>query len=263
MGFQTVTSMKQIKLFLCALLLGFAAGGASIAAAAQYYPPTMANLTGMLFNFDVLDLSEKEAFDEFMKINFCDIYRKYSNNEFQWNEIHKAFLAHQDELKESGMTDYKIDTVFEVDGYDFSVQAFNINDDTAIKEVWALQMNERQRYYCRTDGKADKELRYLPNDVLLNIELPLNLYRIPINPNVAEKAMKRLHHNSRGETLIYATIFVHVETAKKVVVDEKEERRIRRRKNREPMNVYGYVERITFYADTSRRYPFKTLYYNY
>lgn len=255
--------MKRIKTFLCAVLLGFSVSVPAVADAAQYYQPTMANLMGMLFNLSVLDLSKKEAFDEFMKVNFCDIYTKYGNNDFEWNEIHKTFLTRQEELKEPGLTDYKIDTVFEVEGYDFSTQSFNITDKTAIKDVWALQMNTLEYYFCKASDKATKDLMHLPNDVLLNIELPLNLYRIPINPSIAEKAMARFQHSNKGDALVYATIFVHVETAKKIVVDPKEEKKRRRRKDRQSINVYGYIERITFYADAGHRYPFKTLYYNY
>lgn len=245
-----ITECLLMTLFVCSLLISSMNRGQ----AEQYYDPTMENLVRMLFNFGKLDMSNEDVFEEFMRLNYCNVYQTYRSSEFDWKEIYNEFLVQKDKFVDKSMyIRYVIPAEFMISGYNPRYSSYTFTEDTYIDDVSVLELYRGLGTKCLLS--SDRKYRYtaLPTKIYLNLELPLSLYRLPVNKVVAEKYMKQMPSFESGRfRKVYANIYVQIVSSKDIESDRKNS----------TVDTYGFVEKILFYTDEMRRRPFKALYYN-
>lgn len=152
---------------------------------AIYEVPTLKTLSQLYWAILKFDPADNEAVDNYLMINECDLYRDYSQNEFEWNSIREAgrdfvmnnrkdFPIHFELLQPIQFAEYDLDKK------EFDVWEPNKIDGVRRFEVLAEDLFDDvcgQSYGIRIPG--------YPKGLNVELNRPFSLDKIPVDPKVA------------------------------------------------------------------------------
>lgn len=201
-----------------------------------------------------VDLNNLSAFLEYLQITNCEIYTPIKNNQFRQQELQRSVLGqiaqHQKELHELHL---RIPVTFLTSGYNFETQSLDIVDKDRMKRVNSLQLFSPTDQIC--DNRGNRYSR-LPVLYWVKLNMPVSLYRIPIQRSLAEAITAKLdrRHTNESQQIIYGNILVQIDPIAptlKTAVSE-----------RVTGMLQGQVDAIDLYLDHERKIPFKRLNYD-
>lgn len=223
----------------------------------NYRPVNLIDLTHMAISMNALKLDDGAAFQEYMKIVDCNGFMQIKDSQFKMQEMQHAVLAQVNknqalQQKHDGLY-ISIPTTFATSGYNFDTQSLDIVPDNHLRRVNVLMLTGVRDMICGTRGT---EFTRIPTHYRAQLNMPVSLYRIPIQKNLAETVMGRLDISRTRDThrIIYGNVLVQIEGIQPEI-------------SANPSNyqaigtLRGQVAAIDLYIDHERKIRFKRLSY--
>ncbi|MAE51493.1 MAG: hypothetical protein CMH27_06760 [Micavibrio sp.] len=196
--------MKFFTIITCLLsLLMLGVGGFSAPVKAQgannilvpdfehfYDDVTLEKLSKLYWRLNKFDISDNQSIDDFLRINECDIYTQYIFNEFEWQGVRKKAREYITQNVETFPDRFKFEQPLRLKDYNARTQMFEILPEYQIDgirkfEVYAKDIDER---VCLASGnRGVKQIENYPKVLLVELNQPVNLTQIPVQPAVAKR----------------------------------------------------------------------------
>jgi len=157
-----------------------------------YEAPTVKALSHMYWALGLYKTSDNKAVDEFLRINECDMYKKFSSDELEWGEIRDATKTFIESNKEDFPTRFTFTLPLQLFNYSVRRQAFEIMDEYKIIasrrfELYAQDYNLRP---CNSDHILGEGF---PRVLNVEFSRPFNLTHIPMTEDVANDYIKKVN----------------------------------------------------------------------
>lgn len=197
--------MSLSKAFLAVLLLFvlqagmFSGSGAHAAADAtpgilqstaqdDYLPTTFTNLSKLYWAIGKLSVGDNQAIDNFLRINECDLYMQYYQDDFEWNKIRQVTRDYIMKSLTLFPTRYEAIVPIYLDRYDEEHQRFNLAAESTYKDTRNIEviLNAKGKT-CGMEGEID----LYPRNVILLLDRPLSVYAIPVTADIAKLYLER------------------------------------------------------------------------
>ena len=130
------TMRNRFALFFLLALLLFAGP----AFASDYVDTNWQNLTRALVRFNAIKLDDPLIMDDYALITECGLYNQWYKDEFKWSDVRKAIM---DSVRNNIATfpmNFHYDVRLQLDRYDFNRKMFLISNNTALRNINALDM---------------------------------------------------------------------------------------------------------------------------
>lgn len=145
------------------------------------------NLYRLAWSYDAYALSNDEALTVFLQITECNLYKKFFQNEFEWEKIKVATREYLKNNKENVSRYYEYVQPIYMGRYDYSLQGFPLNDAS---KNFKAQKNFQFASFFPGDtacGKFDINQQAYPSTAVLSVTSPLNLSFIRVPLPLAQK----------------------------------------------------------------------------
>ena len=214
----------------------------------QYLVPSVENLSKLYWKKNTLDIENNEAVDNFLKINECEIYEEYYEDDFEWKRVRDAAKKMLNQNKADFPDKFKFILPVDLGRYDLEKKGFPLVSETAFVDLRRVEMGggDNQKDICGTTLDID----YYPRNIVLALSNPFNFDFLQIDEHVAqafiirrkyEKAETgnelRLRHYKRP---VFARLRVHLTSY---------QGQTRGRDNNSLAVMFGRIEGIDFFED--------------
>ncbi len=173
-----------------------------------YDAANMESLSRLYWRLNILDVDDNKIIDNFLRINECPLYKKFSNDDFEWIRVRKAARNMIAETRETYNNKIKAQVLVELGDYDLERKGFPIIKKTGFQDVRrikigdndnesrSVRINQRVRNFCH-----DYKLDGFPSTVLLIMEAPFSYDFIKVDEHNAQSFLIRRKHNPLSKTL--------------------------------------------------------------
>ena len=174
-----------------------------------YARPTFAELIQTLILLNGFDINDPKIADEYMRIVYCDLYRRNFGNDVLWDKIKNQVIIRTLKKREYFRIRYEVIGIFNLGRYDFKNEFFPISDKTAITNVGSVSL------YSTGDqtSTASMRIQFFPQNVVLELNEPLTVKGFYI-PQKNAKMMVRIQEAGNRNRQVYGRIRVFVTDAK-------------------------------------------------
>lgn len=149
----------------------------------KYQLTTIHNLSNLYWQLGMLDLKDDEAIERYLFINDCDLYMKYSHNEFEWNKIKAATRKYLAKNMALFPTRFEIMLPLGVGKYDQERGEFDIEPESQLNNVKKMDVAPNFGVpVCRTMN----EWKMYPKNIILVLIRPFTLKSFPASPELAD-----------------------------------------------------------------------------
>ncbi|PCI99050.1 MAG: hypothetical protein COB14_06850 [Alphaproteobacteria bacterium] len=157
-----------------------------------YEQPTIKALSHMYWSLGLYNVLDDEAIDEFMKINECDMYQKFSGDEFEWSGIREAARYFIKNNKSEFPTRFEFMIPLKLREYNERFGAVDVQDEYKIKSFRKFELfaSDAYRKPCL---KRDKLLNGYPRGIILELSRPLTIIRVPMSKQVANNYIRKVN----------------------------------------------------------------------
>lgn len=242
-----------IAIAVAALLLPVQPAGADVAPTTEYKDVDLRTMTYFSALTGGIDLNNPDVFAEYLEIMYCETYIPIRNNPFRMKEMQQGVVQQVAQDSQTPRELYlRIPTSFLTSGYNFDTQALDVIPTNHMKRVKVMELYQPDKQLCHTRGNAFKQV---PVYYSVSLNVPVSLYRIPLQQAIAENVLKRLdrQQNNEAQHIIYATILIRVLSTDPSFRALPGERKL--------ATMLGQVDAIDLYLDHERKLPFKRLNY--
>lgn len=94
--------------------------------AGKYNVSTLANLSKLYWRLGAFDLEDTNALSNFVKINECELYTEYVNDDLEWQEIIRSMGKHVQSNKEKFPLNFQFVLPLHLGRYDPALGGFEI-----------------------------------------------------------------------------------------------------------------------------------------
>jgi hypothetical protein len=149
----------------------------------KYQLTTIHNLSNLYWELGMEDLKDDDAIDRYLFINDCDLYMKYSHNEFEWNKIKEATRKYLAKNMALFPTHFEILLPLAVGKYDQERGEFDIEAESRLNNVKKMDVAPNFGVpVCRSQG----EWKTYPKNIILVLIRPFTLKSFPASPELAD-----------------------------------------------------------------------------
>jgi len=157
-----------------------------------YYPTTLENLSKLYWAIGALDLESNDDIDNYIKINDCDIYRRFSDNDFEWKEIRemtrKSILMNMARFPRK----YEVVKILFLGDYDIDTETFEVAEISEVDSLMRIAaITNRKKNVCGTKS----EIYNYPRNILVELNQPISIQSIPVIPELAELYIQEAKEN--------------------------------------------------------------------
>lgn len=150
----------------------------------EYSYGSVENFSKLYWKLGALDVNNKDAVDNFLRINECDIYQAFYHDDFQWSDVRTA--AAQMLQKERSTFSNKFAFMIPIDlgRYDAQRGGFPLVTGTGITNLRRVQMggNNFSKPICGKEGNVP----YYPRNIVLVLNRPLTFEFLELDEHVAQ-----------------------------------------------------------------------------
>ena len=220
----------------------------------EYVDGSFLMLSKMYWAVDKLDPKDNEAIDNYLLINECGLYNQYFHNDFEWEKIREATRAHIIKNMKKYPTTLEIILPIELDRYDVAKKEFIISETSKVMGMRRLDFNNNpfNRDVCNKSG----EIAQYPKNIVLVLNRPFAMDRVPVRPEIAEMYLEDARQNVQNlaaklqmdayKRTAYLRLKIRVSRYKESVRSIGGDLRA---------VVFGKVEGIEVYADSKKMKP--------
>ncbi len=202
-------------------------------------PATFPNVLFAAIKHGGLDMSEDDAIDDFAKVEYCDIYRQYHDNEFDWRKVRSALRKKIQQDKVNYPDTLYLERPESFGAYDFSSGMLPLNNSSVMK-TRALQLADvTGGNYCGVP------LKILPNKFVALLDKPVVLDGIELSEDEARTVIAELNTpaNEPQTRLAYGRYTITFTDG-----DEKQ--------TRSSLKLDARLDNVTMYEDADYSRPF-------
>jgi hypothetical protein len=189
------TRLHLYSLLLCALtvpMLAHAQEAKPLDARDKYIyeKPSYAKFSQLYWALDKFDAQDNRVIDNFMRINECEIYTNYINNEFEWNSIRDSGRQYILSNVEEFSTRFEIEQPLRLSEYDFTQQTFEIWDPYKVDGIKLFEILSPEFDQGVCGLRREYEVPQYPKGIILELPRPVSLLSIKMSPKVARSFVK-------------------------------------------------------------------------
>lgn len=154
-----------------------------------YIKPDLVNISRLYWKKNALELSNNEAIDNFLRINECDIYKKFYTDDFEWLRVREAARELIKESKETFGHKFKIIVPIDLGRYDQLRKGFPLINKTAFKDLRRVEIggNSYSEEICGKDGVIE----HYPRNLILILNKPFTFDFIRLDEHIAQSYIVR------------------------------------------------------------------------
>lgn len=150
----------------------------------EYIDPNRQNMSKLMWQMGILDLSDNVAIDNYLLINECELYLRFYNNDIEWEKIREATREHLNNNMMKFSTKFEILVPISLNRYNPEKQYFELEEESKMINVRRLDINmNNRRQACNEKGK---EIRGYPRNIILTLNRPFSFTRVPVSKALAE-----------------------------------------------------------------------------
>lgn len=150
----------------------------------DYIDPDMKNMSKLMWQLGVLDLSDNIAIDNYLMINECELFLRFYNNDIEWEKIRDATREYINNNMTTFPTKFEILVPIKLDRYNPDKQYFELEESSKMINVRRLDVRMNQkRSVCNEKGR---EIRGYPRNIILTLSRPFSFTRVPVGKALAE-----------------------------------------------------------------------------
>ena len=150
----------------------------------DYIDPDMKNMSKLMWQLGVLDLSDNIAIDNYLLINECELFLRFYNNDIEWEKIREATREHLNNSMTTFPTKFEILVPIKLDRYNPEKQYFELEESSKMINVRRLDVRmNHKREVCNEKGR---EIRGYPRNMILTLSRPFSFTRVPVGKALAE-----------------------------------------------------------------------------
>lgn len=189
-----------------------------------------------------IDIDNPKMLKEYIKLNYCDLYKEHYLNDIKWHEISSKVYSDIIDRRENYRIMYEFTELIKLDRYNFDKEYFDINKKSKMKNVGTvLLLNYREfQPYCFTEDE-----KYLfPKTVVLLLTTPLNMTKLEVPQDRIKELLSTIEHtNEQGLKAVYARIRFRVLDTPGLIYEEGN------KKQASKAAIRGNIEAIDFFYD--------------
>ena len=177
----------------------------------NYTPVTYKDMMSLMWKYKVHDNSDPKIMDYYLQIVNCELYLKYSNDDFVWQKIREGMRRDIDYFSATFPNRFEIYAFMPIERYDFKKNVFVIPQQFALSNAGSIQIpffNEN-----KSDEKcigSNDRLRIFPNDIKFMVDNKFSLAEIPVSPDRASEILeniKKFKYENSGYDRIFPVRF--------------------------------------------------------
>ncbi|MFA4995088.1 MAG: DUF4852 domain-containing protein [Bdellovibrionales bacterium] len=199
--------------FLCLVLLAFSLFTGR-AQAQEYSQISWINLIHTLVRFNALNLLDQNLLDEYAIISECDLYKKYYQNDFKWNQVRQAIRESVSMNVATYPTNYQHDLTMRLGRFDFEGKIFRFDEKSSLHGV-----NTFALLAVDGTGCGGAKVEYIPRVFRAILSSPIFLEGLPLSEEDAQALLTRMEKNQNPERIIFLRYnfrTVYVEPLRKI-----------------------------------------------
>lgn len=212
----------------------------------NYIPATYESLSRVIWRFDLHDLANDKIIDDYAAIINCDLYKKYYNNDFQWQKIKSGLRREVDYYAKNFPNRFEIKAAIPIDRYDFTRSAFIISQNFQMNNAGSIRIpvGDINQKPCLTVGS-----NYFSRHIKFSADNKFSLTEIPVSPDKAKEILARMskyrYEDAEGKRVVTLRFRIKVNGIKKYEV----------KSNVGYLTFSGQLDEITFYEDPHMTKP--------
>jgi len=219
-----------------------------------YIPSLFPELTKMYWAVGKFDYADGVAIDNFMKINDCEMYTSYYNNEFEWVKIRDAAREYITLNVAKFPTKFEVMVPVFLGRYDTEKEEFEVDPESMMAATTRIDVIvNKLKKYCGMFVAT--EVENYPSNMIVELNRPVAFMRLPVPQELAAffidyadrswpyliQELKRRDRARVAYLRLKVTVLQYKET---VLVNSKDVRAV----------IRSRLDGLEVYADPERRY---------
>lgn len=152
--------------------------------AGAYNQSDIENLSKLYWRLGVYDAADTKAIENFIKINNCQVYQDYYNNEIEWRKIVSSMKTYLEKNRSSFPTNIQFTLQLNIGKYDVEKGGFEIINKTGFNKSKII--NVKSSIVSKTACIDKSVLETYPQNALIKLKAPLDLNFIHVDEHVAQ-----------------------------------------------------------------------------
>jgi hypothetical protein len=150
------------------------------------------DISQLAWKYNLHDYNNDDAIDTYASIANCDLFRKYSGDDFGWQMVREG-LRRNIRYYADGYNDrFEIRAVVPIDRYDFSKLAIMIAPDFALSNAGAIQLPINTEGLICDLGMGKEIQSFFPFNIKFATDDNFSLSEIPLSPDNARNVLKNI-----------------------------------------------------------------------
>ena len=152
--------------------------------AGMYSEPSLENISKLYWKKNVLKEENDDAIDNFLRINECEMYEKFFDDDFEWQRIRDAAREMLTDAKADFSYKFKMIVPIDLGRYDMLRKGFPLINKTAFKDLRRIEIggNSNGSEVCGKEGIID----YYPRNLILILNKPFSYEFIELDEHIAQ-----------------------------------------------------------------------------
>ena len=167
-----------------------------------YHPLTFQNLINLYWVMGKIEGYPDKYLDSYLRVTECSIYKRFYENDVEWEKIQDATVNHLKNLKETFGQRIYFTIPLKLERYNADKQAFELTRNTMMVEMRRLHLdieNVVPREICEKRGVGFTQL--YPFKLILDLDSELDLREISLDEEDAEKLVNSQTFKENERTL--------------------------------------------------------------
>jgi len=240
-----------VLLVLASLCLSAGTAFAVVEAGEGYARPTYPELVQTLIMMGGADITNTKTADEYGRLVYCDLYKKYFSNDAMWEKIRSDIVKRVINKKEYFRVKYEVTGVFNLGRYDFQNEYFPLSKKTPITNVGSVSLISGKEVSTDCAGLFIFSSVF-PMSFVMKLNEPLTILGFKKPRDNVEKLIVRMEEAGDTDRRVYARIRMVTTDAKGIDFEN----------NTKEAILNGKVISVDFFIDHEMTKPIASIHVN-
>lgn len=198
----------SLKLYVTALVACiFAFSSMALAAPDEnrggaFSAPTYRELVRTMILTGAFDIKEEAIANEYARTFHCEEYKKYFQDDFQWNDVRIRITEALEKKKTSYRSEFEVAGMIKLDRYNFDQQLFPLTADTKMSNLGSLVLLEGNEVERTCVGSGEGE-RVFPRTIYAKLSHPFTFEELRIPMDEAEILVDKIEAMKNKDRSLY------------------------------------------------------------
>lgn len=168
-----------------------------------YVAGNVINFSRLYWSLGKFELDDASAVDYFIRINDCNLYKRYFYDEFEWKRIQEATKNYIKTNLTNFPTRFEIVRPIEFDRYNVADEYFELNEEYIADEVKRIDFFSRDIRYDDSDCADYNMYEVYPVDIMLELTRPFTLKYVPVERDLARLYLDEIERRFEDSNFTY------------------------------------------------------------